>query len=52
MVRPMDESLGSSPLQGHGSWLVCEWSGSHIEKYPSKQSQVPNAPNNGADNIE
>ena len=24
MVRPLDESQGSSPLQGHGSWLVCE----------------------------
>ena len=24
MVRPLDESQGSSPLQSHGSWLVCE----------------------------
>ena len=24
MVRPLDESQGSSPLQGHGSWVVCE----------------------------
>ncbi len=24
MVRPLDESQGSSALQGHGSWLVCE----------------------------
>ena len=24
MVQPLDESQGSSPLQGHGSWLVCE----------------------------
>jgi hypothetical protein len=24
MVRPLDESHGSSPLQGHGSWLMCE----------------------------
>ena len=24
MVRPLDESRGSSPLQGHGSWLMCE----------------------------
>jgi hypothetical protein len=24
MVWPMDESQGSSPLQGHGSWLMCE----------------------------
>ena len=24
MVRPLDESQGSSPLQGHGSWLMCE----------------------------
>ena len=24
MVRPLDESQWSSPLQGHGSWLVCE----------------------------
>ena len=24
MVRPLDESEGSSPLQGHGSWLMCE----------------------------
>ena len=24
MVRPLDESQGFSPLQGHGSWLVCE----------------------------
>ena len=24
MVRPLDESQGSSPLQGYGSWLMCE----------------------------
>ena len=24
MVRPLDESPGSSPLQGHGSQLMCE----------------------------
>ena len=24
MVRPLDESQGSSPLRGHGSWLTCE----------------------------
>ena len=24
MVRPLDESQESSPLQGHGSWLMCE----------------------------
>ena len=24
MVRPLDESQGSSRLQGHGSWLMCE----------------------------
>jgi hypothetical protein len=24
MVRPLDESQGCSPLQGHGSWLMCE----------------------------
>ena len=24
MVRPLDGSQGSSPLQGHNSWLVCE----------------------------
>jgi hypothetical protein len=24
MVRPLDESEGSSPLQGHNSWLTCE----------------------------
>ena len=24
MIWPLDESQGSSPLQGHGSWLVCE----------------------------
>jgi len=24
MIRPLDESQGSSPLQGHGSWLMCE----------------------------
>ena len=24
MVRPLDESQGSSPLQGHGYWLMCE----------------------------
>ena len=23
MVRPLDESQGSSPLQGHSSWLMC-----------------------------
>ena len=23
-VRPLDESHGPSPLQGHGSWLMCE----------------------------
>ena len=24
MVWPLDESQGSLPLQGHGSWLMCE----------------------------
>jgi hypothetical protein len=24
MVQPLDESQGSSPLQGRGSWLMCE----------------------------
>jgi hypothetical protein len=24
MVRPLDESQGSSPLQGHGPWHECE----------------------------
>ena len=24
MVWPLDESQGSTPLQGHGSWLMCE----------------------------
>ena len=24
MVRPLNESQGPSPLQGHGFWLVCE----------------------------
>jgi hypothetical protein len=24
MVQPLDESQGSSPLQGHGDWLMCE----------------------------
>ena len=24
MVWPLEESQGSSPLQGHGSWLMCE----------------------------
>jgi hypothetical protein len=24
MVRPLDESQGSSPLQGRGSWLMFE----------------------------
>ena len=24
MVWPLDEIQGSSPLQGHGSWLMCE----------------------------
>ena len=24
MVRPLDESQRSSPLQGHGYWLMCE----------------------------
>ena len=24
MARPSDESQGSSPLQGRGSWLMCE----------------------------
>ena len=24
MVWPVDESQGSSPLHGHGSWLMCE----------------------------
>jgi hypothetical protein len=24
MIRPLDESQGSTPLQGHGSWLMCE----------------------------
>ena len=26
MVRPLDESQESSPLQGHGSWLMRELS--------------------------
>ena len=29
MVRPLDESQGSSPVQGHISWLVCEVALSH-----------------------
>ena len=24
MIRPLDESQGSSPIQGRGSWLMCE----------------------------
>ena len=32
MVRPLDESQGSSPLQGHGSWLMCEVALIAIEK--------------------
>jgi hypothetical protein len=24
MVRPLNENQGSSPLQGHSSWLMCE----------------------------
>ena len=24
MVQPLDESQGSSPLQGYGSWLMYE----------------------------
>ena len=24
LVRPLDESQGSSPLQGHNSWIMCE----------------------------
>jgi hypothetical protein len=24
MIRPLDESQRSSPLQGRGSWLMCE----------------------------
>jgi hypothetical protein len=24
LVRPLDKSQGSSPLQGRGSWLMCE----------------------------
>ena len=24
MVRPLDENHGTTPLQGHGSWLMCE----------------------------
>ena len=31
MVRPLDESQGSSPLQGHGSWLMCEVALSTVE---------------------
>ena len=32
MVRPLDESQGSSPLQGHGSWLMCEVALSRVGK--------------------
>ena len=32
MVCPLDESQGSSQLQGHGSWLMCEVALSHKEK--------------------
>ena len=35
MVRPLDESQGSSPLQGHGSWLVCE-----VALRPNLEDQV------------
>jgi hypothetical protein len=31
MVRPLDESQGSSPLQGHGSWLMCKVTLSRFE---------------------
>ena len=24
MIQPLNESQGSSPLQGHCSWLMCE----------------------------
>jgi hypothetical protein len=30
MVRPLDESQGPSPLQGHGSWLMCEVPLNHL----------------------
>ena len=31
MVQPLEESQGSSPLQDHGSWLVCEVALRHHE---------------------
>ena len=34
MVRPLYESQGSSPLQGHGSWLLCKVAlTQHLEEY-------------------
>ena len=35
MIRPLDESQGSSPLQGHNSWLVCEVAMRASDKYTS-----------------
>ena len=38
VVRPLDESQGSSLLQGHGSWLMCEVALSVL--YPTKTQEV------------
>ena len=37
MVRPLDESQGSSPLQGCVSWLVCEVALVSRKQYQSDQ---------------
>ena len=34
MVRPLDESQVPSPLQGHGSWFMCEVATSHTSQEP------------------
>ena len=38
MVRPLDENQGSSPLQDHGSWLMCEAALNDQNGVPSNRS--------------
>ena len=46
LVRPLDDSQGSSPFRGHGPWFVCEVTLSYNEsslvwpRVPSKSSNL------------
>ena len=40
IVQPLDESQGSSPLQGHGSWLVCKVANGHECPWPVHTSNT------------